>query len=154
MRVFLILTLALLAGCSSTGGSGYGSHPSSSSASTHGRAPARTAVGVEVVFTEEEVRIIRAYYETHGESAGYGRGNGKGKGNKKAGGLPPGIAKNLARGKPLPPGLASSTLPYDLQRQLPPVPNGYERIVVPGKILLIEVATQVVRDVLTDAMFS
>jgi hypothetical protein len=152
MRVSLTLALVLLAGCSSTGSSGYGGYPSSTSASAHGRAPARTAVGVEVVFTEEEVRIIRAYYETHGEDTGHG--HGKGKGHKKAGGLPPGIAKNLARGKPLPPGLAKSSLPYDLQRRLPPAPSGYERIVVAGKILLIEVATQVVRDVLTDAMFS
>ena len=152
MRVTLTLALVMLAGCSNTGGSAYGGYPSSTSSSAHGRAPARTAVGVEVVFSEEEVRIIRAYYETHGEGTGYG--HGKGKGHKKAGGLPPGIAKNLARGKPLPPGLTKSSLPYDLQRQLPPAPNGYERIVVAGKILLIEVATQVVRDVLTDAMFS
>ena len=152
MRVILTLALAMLAGCSSTGGSIYGGHPSSTPTATHGRAPARTAVGVEVVFTDEEIRIIRAYYETHGLDTGHG--HGKGKGHKKAGGLPPGIAKNLARGKPLPPGLAKSSLPYDLRRQLPPAPSGYDRIVVAGKILLIEVATQVVRDVLTDAMFS
>jgi hypothetical protein len=150
MRVSLILALLVLAGCSSTGGSTHGGYPSSASTPTHGRAPARTAVGVEVVFTEEEVRIIRAYYESHDGDAIHGRG----KGHKKARGLPPGIAKNLARGKPLPPGLARSSLPYDLRRQLPPAPSGYERIVVAGKILLIEVATQVVRDVLTDAMFS
>lgn len=152
MRVLLTLALGMLAGCSNTGGSAYGGYPASASTSAHGRAPARTTVGVEVVFTDDEIRIIRAYYESHGEDTGHG--HGKGKGHKKAGGLPPGIAKNLARGKPLPPGLAKSSLPYDLQRRLPPAPNGYERVMVAGKILLIEVATQVVRDVLTDAMFS
>jgi hypothetical protein len=38
-------------------------------------------------------------------------------------------------------------------RQLPPLPAGYERIIVAGKILLVEIATQVVHDVLTDALF-
>jgi hypothetical protein len=33
------------------------------------------------------------------------------------------------------------------------VPTGYERIVVAGKILLVEIATQIVHDVLTDALF-
>ena len=145
MRVLLVLSLALLGACSSTGGTSSGKYPSSSP--VYGPAPARTAVGVEVVFSEDEIRIIRAYYETHGYEAGRGNGRRNGKG------LPPGIARNLARGKPLPPGLAKEQLPGDLQRQLPPLPRGYDRIVVAGKILLIEVATQVVRDVLTDAMF-
>jgi hypothetical protein len=38
-------------------------------------------------------------------------------------------------------------------RQLPPLPDGYERVVVAGKILLVEIATQVVHDVLTDVLF-
>ena len=95
-----------------------------------------------MAFSDEEIRLIRAHYESH---AGYdGKGNGKHKG------LPPGIAKNLARGKPLPPGIAKQALPYDLRRALPPVRDGYERIIVDGKILLVEIATQIVRDVLTD----
>ena len=32
--------------------------------------------------------------------------------------------------------------------KLPPAPAGYERIVVAGKVLLVEVATQIVHDVL------
>ena len=97
---------------------------------------------VGVIFTEDEIRIIREYYE---ENASKGRG----KGNK---GLPPGIAKNLARGKPLPPGIAKRELPQDLRARLPRAPSGYERIIVDGKVLLIEIATQVVRDILTDVL--
>jgi Ni/Co efflux regulator RcnB len=64
--------------------------------------------------------------------------------------LPPGIAKNLARGKPLPPGIAKQQLPDGLVHALPAPPRGYERIVVDGKVLLVDMATQVIHDILTD----
>ena len=41
--------------------------------------------------------------------------------------LPPGIAMNLQRGKPLPPGIAKKNLPGDLQSQLPDI-FGHRRI--------------------------
>ena len=66
--------------------------------------------------------------------------------------MPPGIAKNLTRGKPLPPGIAKRGLPNDLMVQLPPVADGYERVIVAGKILLVEIATQVVHDILVDVL--
>jgi hypothetical protein len=99
---------------------------------------------VGVVFTEDEVRVIRDYYEEKGATE-------RGKGHKK--GLPPGIAKNLERGKPLPPGIAKRSLPADLEGRLPRLPEGYERILVDGRVLLIEVATRVIRDILTDVMY-
>lgn len=102
-------------------------------------------IGVEVVFTGEEVQIILAHYK----SANVHKHKGKAKQKR----LPPGIAKNLARGKPLPPGIAKQSLPYDLLQALPPVRDGHERVIVAGKILLIEIATQIVHDVLTDVLF-
>ena len=78
---------------------------------------------------------------------------GKNAGKQKGKPLPPGIARNLARGKPLPPGIARQSLPGDLVRQLPAVRSGYERIVVDGRVLLVETATQMIHDVLMDAMF-
>ena len=99
-----------------------------------------------MVFTGDEIRIIHAYYQTHGSDLT--------KGKHKHKDLPPGIAKNLQRGKPLPPGSAKQTLPYDLVRELPSPPNGYERIIMAGKVLLVEIATQIVRDVISDAVFS
>ena len=65
-------------------------------------------------------------------------------------GLPPGIAKNLARGKPLPPGIAKRYLPGTLLGRLPTRP-GYEWLVVDSDILLVVAATAVIVDVLADA---
>jgi Ni/Co efflux regulator RcnB len=106
--------------------------------------PAMADVGVSVEFSNEEIRVISAWYEAHGSGAD------KGKGKNKHKGLPPGIAKNLSRGKPLPPGIAKQHLPDGLVHALPAPPRGYERIIVDGKVLLVEIATQVIHDILTD----
>lgn len=103
-------------------------------------------VGVSAVFSKGEVSIIAEWYRDHGSPTM------RGKGGKKPKGLPPGIAKNLARGKPLPPGIAKQVLPQGLVALLPSVPHGYERIIVDGKILLVEVATRVIHDILTDVI--
>ena len=106
--------------------------------------PAMADVGVSVEFSDEEIRIIGAWYENHDTEAGQGGGKNRHKG------LPPGIAKNLSRGKPLPPGIAKQQLPDGLVHALPAPPRGYERIIVDGKVLLVEIATQVIHDILTD----
>jgi Ni/Co efflux regulator RcnB len=99
---------------------------------------------VTAVFTADEISIITRYYQATAQPR---------QGRRGAERLPRGIAKNLTRGKPLPPGIAKRGLPADLTVRLPPPPAGYERIVVAGKILLVEIATQVVHDVLTDVLF-
>ena len=104
-------------------------------------------VGVNVAFSKGEVSIIAQWYSDHGAPSSRGKG---GKGGKKPKSLPPGIAKNLARGKPLPPGIAKQVLPHGLVALLPPVPHGYERIIVDGKVLLVEVVTHVIHDILED----
>ncbi len=106
--------------------------------------------GINAIFTENEIAIIHDYYKTHDSSSK--QAYEKKQAHKKKKGLPPGIAKNLQRGKPLPPGIAKKYLPGDLQGKLPPAPDGYERVALDGKILLIEIATQVVADVLTDVL--
>lgn len=57
--------------------------------------------------------------------------------------LPPGIAKNLARGKPLPPGIAKKTVPASMLGQLPYYP-GYEWKIVGDNLVLIALSTAVV----------
>jgi hypothetical protein len=100
--------------------------------------------GVQVVFSDGEASIIRAYYRDHSAPQ-----KSKKKGKQ---GLPPGIAKNLQRGKPLPPGIAKRALPSGLIDLLPPPRRGFERVVLSGKVLLVEVATQVIHDVLEDVI--
>ena len=102
-------------------------------------------VGVDVKFTDGEASIIRAYYRDRVLPQ-----NGKKKGKKT---LPPGIQNNLQRGKRLPPGIAKRALPAGLIDQLPPPPAGFERIVLSGKVLLVEIATQVIHDALEDIVF-
>jgi len=107
--------------------------------------PARAdSIGVDVVFSAHEIEVIRAWYHDHRDEAKPGKA--------KKRGLPPGIAKNLARGKPLPPGIAKQYLPDGLLGRLPPAPKGFERVVIDGKVLLVEIATQVIHDVLMDAV--
>ncbi|MEZ5667437.1 MAG: anti-virulence regulator CigR family protein [Alphaproteobacteria bacterium] len=60
--------------------------------------------------------------------------------------LPPGIARNLARGKALPPGIAMQALPPALAATLPPVPAGYGRFVVGEDLVLIELTSGLVSD--------
>ena len=61
--------------------------------------------------------------------------------------LPPGIAKNLARGKPLPPGIAKKYPPGPMLNQLPVHP-GYEWRMAGSDLILVAVGTAIVADVL------
>ena len=107
-------------------------------------------LGIQVVFTDGEASVIRAYYQDYAATPiGKAKGKGKGKSGKS---LPPGIARNLQRGKPLPPGIAKQVLPSGLIALLPAPPHGFERVALAGKILLVEVATQVIHDVLEDVI--
>lgn len=95
---------------------------------------------LEAVITAAEIAIIYDYIAKYGTAA-FGPPQG----------LPPGIAKNLARGKPLPPGIAKRYLPQDLLAQLPPRP-GYEWLAVGRDILLVVAATAIIVDVLNDVL--
>lgn len=61
--------------------------------------------------------------------------------------LPPGIAKNLARGKPLPPGIAKKTVPASMLGQLPSYP-GYEWRMVGDDLVLIALSTAIVTTII------
>ena len=64
--------------------------------------------------------------------------------------LPPGIQKNLARGKPLPPGIAKK-LDGRLLGQLPRY-DGYEWMQAGVDLILVAVATGVIYEVLNGAL--
>ena len=63
--------------------------------------------------------------------------------------LPPGITKNLARGKPLPPGIAKKAVPAPMLRELPHYP-GYEWRIAGRDLVLIALSTAVVTSVINN----
>ncbi len=65
--------------------------------------------------------------------------------------LPPGIAKNLLRGKPLPPGIAKVFLPVDLLSRLPVYP-GYEYLVVGRDVVLVDSTSLIIADILSNVL--
>ena len=60
--------------------------------------------------------------------------------------LPPGIAKNLARGKPLPPGIIKSKLPDNLFNSLHPG-SDYDYFMVGNDVVKINKTTGIVSDI-------
>ena len=94
---------------------------------------------LDVVFTEIEKRLIREYYAGQGHSVAPDN-------------LPPGIRKRLARGKGLPPGIAKKYLPSDLEGRLPPHRGGVERRVIGSDVVLVAIATNIVLDIIFDAI--
>ncbi len=65
--------------------------------------------------------------------------------------LPPGIRKNMARGKPIPPGLAYNRLPAPYLATLPRY-NGYEWRGYGSDLVLVSMVSNVIADVIVDAL--
>jgi hypothetical protein len=65
--------------------------------------------------------------------------------------LPPGIRRNLERGKPLPPGIAKKAVPTELRSRVE-VSDGFELVEVGLDVFLVEVATSIIHDVLMDVI--
>jgi len=95
----------------------------------------------EIAFTASQRTIILDYFAADGRSASSGSRP-----------LPPGIAKKVARGGSLPPGIAKRYLPRDLDLRLPPPPTGIERVVVGGDVLLVQISTGAILDMIRGAL--
>lgn len=89
----------------------------------------------DVLISAAERALIQQYYQSHAVPVDD---------------LPPGIRKKVARGKPLPPGIAKR-FPGGLRSQLAPRP-GYDYRVVGGDVALVEAATGVIVDVVRDIL--
>lgn len=104
----------------------------------------------QTLFSAAERAIIADYYDEAGEDAPRDKGIGKNRGNKGRGvgsqGLPPGLAGREV----LPPGIARRQLPGTLTSQLPPAPAGFERAIVDNDLILMEIGTRIVHDIMTD----
>lgn len=78
---------------------------------------------VVMVFREKDRGVFRQYYQAHRTDLTP---------------LPPGIAKNLARGKPLPPGIARTQVPQEVLVRLPARPAGYEVFLVGDRVVMLD----------------
>ena len=116
--------------------------------------------GIKGAFDELERQTIKKYFkeneyvhyvEEDDESHSH-KGKGKNKSKGKSKGLPPGIAMNLERGKSLPPGIAKRDLPKDLNYSLPDRHDGYERTIVGNDVVLVEIDTGKIADIIVDAV--
>lgn len=98
---------------------------------------------VRVVFSDSDAAYIRDYYKPrhpHGYPPGLAK---KGK-------VPPGHARKMVRGEPLPYEVPWRGLPRDLEERLSRLPDGYVRVIVGGSIGIMNVRTRVVVDLLED----
>ena len=68
--------------------------------------------------------------------------------------LPPGLQKQLVKNGTLPPGLQKKVqpLPAALGHQLPPLPAGYQRVMVGTNVILMNEKSRLIADVLYDAI--
>jgi hypothetical protein len=129
----LCLSLVLASGCGGMrilgGGGGV----------TVGDGDTRVSVG----FSVRDRELIREYYAGR-------RSKPLPPGLAKRDRLPPGLDRQLRKGGQLPPGLKGRVLPRELERRLSPLPEGYARVIVGGRIVLQNAGTRVVVDVIQD----
>ncbi len=105
-------------------------------------------------FLDEERRIITEYYRPAS-----GKKKGKSKGlppglAKRGGNLPPGLQKHLEKNGQLPPGLQKrlEPLPTDLSRELPRLPEHWERVTMDRDVILLDRRTNRILDIIEDVV--
>lgn len=99
--------------------------------------PQGGATGPSVELSVEVVSQVRDFYTQRGTTG--------------VRALPPGIRRRLERGKPLPPGIAKQVAPAALLGRVA-IPRGFELVEVGVDVLLVEIATNVIHDVLMDVI--
>jgi hypothetical protein len=102
-----------------------------------GQAEAQARGGSGVTLSVDARAQVRSFYQERGVT-----------GVKS---LPPGMRNRLAQGKPLPPGIAKQVAPQDLVGRLG-LPRGFELLEVGLDVVMVEVATGVIHDVLMDVI--
>lgn len=124
-----VVTVLLFAGTSAAVASqerGKGKKPKNNPAG----AVQVTTADVHVVFASGDVAILRTHYAPRYRD------------------LPPGLQKKVARGRQLPPGWQKKfeAFPRVVERQLQPLPRGYQRGVIDGHAVIYNSRTNVVVD--------
>jgi hypothetical protein len=85
-----------------------------------------------LIFSEYDQRMIRSYFYSNRRNLPPGLA-------KRDGDLPPGLERRLRRDGTLPPGLQRRVepFPWELNRRLPRLPEGYSRVVIAGRALIV-----------------
>jgi len=111
------------------------------------------------VFSDSERRIIREVLGAATIETDAGTGGKKAKGSRgghpgqaRRGSLPPGLQRQLERNGHLPPGLEKQGFPANLSDRLPPPLPGTERLIVGNDAVLVDVATNVILDIMRDVI--
>lgn len=108
-------------------------------------------LSVAVSFSDHERHLIHNHYRQirqHKHKKNKHKGMPPGLAKRKH--LPPGLRKQLRRNGQLPPGLQGRGLPPELVRKLSPAPKGYVRLIVGGDLVLMNMQTRVVVDLVKD----
>jgi hypothetical protein len=97
-------------------------------------------------FGPEQERLIREWFTSRSNY------NNLPPGLAKRDSLPPGLQRQLHRDRTLPPGLQKrlQPLPLALEQQLPPISVGMRRVVLSGNVILLQVATARIIDLIRD----
>lgn len=128
----LMLLLAGIAGMS-----GCEVQPTYGDVRVHGR-----GYDVRVVFSDQDRALIRDYYRVNYRALPPGLA--------KQGKVPPGHARKLMRGQPVPPGLEWRYLPENLERRLSRLPDDYVRVIIGADVGIMNVRTRVIMDLIED----
>jgi len=102
---------------------------------------------VQYGFGVHDREVISTYYSNHTQGLPPGLA-------KRGGNLPPGLEKQLERNGTLPPGLQKKLepCPVELERQLPPLPTDYRRVVIGAHIMVVNGNTNVIVDIFKDVV--
>lgn len=151
IRLFLAAILGIMMACSVT------TIPALAQGNSHGNGKAKghdkkdkgdDGRGADQYqFRPQDREYISSYYSKHGKGMPPGQA-------KKNGNLPPGLEKQLQRNGTLPPGLQKKMqpCPVEITRQLPPLPPDYQRSVIGASIVVFNVKTNIVVDVMADVV--
>jgi len=137
------ITVALAVALTNTGNAfGARAYPDQETRWSDGRYAAR----ISITFSDYDRQLVHQYY-------GHGKRKKIPPGLAKKKSLPPGLQKQIKRNGKLPPGLEARYLPYDLERRLGRLPGEYARIRVGTDIILIDIPTKLILDVISGVAF-
>lgn len=101
---------------------------------------------VDIAFTDHDRELLHNYYGNKYRSKYKQLPPGLAKKNK----LPPGIQKQLVRNGQLPSGLNYQRLPYDLERKMSSIPDGFIRVMINSRFVLFNEHTRVIFDIVNE----